>query len=303
MTKRVRKAVFPVAGLGTRFLPATKSMPKELLPVVDKPVIHYAVDEARAAGIEQFIFVSSRGKTAMEDHFDRSIELEETLKMRGKTEELQRLQDTLVNSGDLVFVRQQEPLGLGHAVWCARHIVGNEPFAVLLPDDIVMSNPPCISELIDAHETLGRSHVIAVQDVPKEHTSRYGILDPEAEVSPGLIRARGIVEKPDPELAPSTTAAIGRYVLDPAVFDHLDKGVQGAGNEIQLTDAIAATMDIAPLHGCHFKGTRYDCGDKLGFLKANIAFALQRPELADGLKDFMDDMLEIVSGHERQRIA
>ncbi len=290
MSKRVRKAVFPVAGLGTRFLPATKSMPKELLPVVDKPVIHYAVDEARAAGIEQFIFVSSRGKTAMEDHFDRSFELEETLRKRGRDADLKRLQDGLVNSGDLVFVRQQEPLGLGHAVWCARHIVGNEPFAVLLPDDIVMSDPPCIKELIDAHETLGRSHVIAVQDVPQEHTSRYGILDVEAEVSPGLVRAKGIVEKPKPEDAPSTTAAIGRYVLDPAVFDYLDKGVQGAGNEIQLTDAIAATMDVAPLHGCHFKGERYDCGDKLGFLQANIAFALQRPDLADGLRAFMREM-------------
>lgn len=292
MSKRVRKAVFPVAGLGTRFLPATKSMPKELLPVVDKPVLQYAVEEARAAGIEQFIFVSSRGKTAMEDHFDRSFELEDTLRKRGKTAELEILEKSIIDSGDLVFVRQQQPLGLGHAVWCARHIVGDEPFAVLLPDDIVMSDPPCIAELIDAHETLGRSHIIAVQDVPREHTSRYGILDPDAEVSPTLTRAKGIVEKPKPEDAPSTTAAIGRYVLDPAVFDYLDRGVQGAGNEIQLTDAIAATMDVAPLHGCHFKGERYDCGDKLGFLQANIAFALQRPELADGLRNFMKQMGE-----------
>jgi len=292
MSRRVRKAVFPVAGLGTRFLPATKSMPKELLPVVDKPVLQYAVEEARAAGIEQFIFVSSRGKTAMEDHFDRSFELEDTLRKRGKTAELEILEKSIIDSGDLVFVRQQQPLGLGHAVWCARHIVGDEPFAVLLPDDIVMSDPPCIAELIDAHETLGRSHIIAVQDVPREHTSRYGILDPDAEVSPTLTRAKGIVEKPKPEDAPSTTAAIGRYVLDPAVFDYLDQGVQGAGNEIQLTDAIAATMDVAPLHGCHFKGERYDCGDKLGFLQANIAFALQRPELADGLRNFMKQMGE-----------
>jgi UTP--glucose-1-phosphate uridylyltransferase len=292
MHRRVRKAVFPVAGLGTRFLPATKSMPKELLPVVDKPVIHYAVDEARAAGIEQFIFVSSRGKTAMEDHFDSAFELEETLRQRGKLEELDRLQKTLVNSGDLVFVRQQQPLGLGHAVWCARKIVGDEPFAVMLPDDIVMSDPPCIKELIDAHEEIGRSHVIAVQDVPREHTSRYGILDPEGDADSRIIRAKGIVEKPDPADAPSTVAAIGRYVLDPAVFAHLDKGVEGAGNEIQLTDAIAATMDVAPLHGCRFHGDRYDCGDKLGFLKANIAFALERPDLADGLRAFMKDMSE-----------
>lgn len=292
MSQRVRKAVFPVAGLGTRFLPATKSIPKELLPVVDKPVIHYAVDEARAAGIEQFIFVSSRGKTPMEDHFDRSFELEETLRKRGRDEDLKRLQDTLVNSGDLVFVRQQEPLGLGHAVWCARHIVGDEPFAVLLPDDIVMSDPPCIAELIDAHASLGPSHVIAVQDVPREHTNRYGILDLDAQVSPNIVRAKGIVEKPKPEDAPSTTAAIGRYVLDPSVFNHLDKRVQGTGNEIQLTDAIAATMDVAPLHGCHFKGERYDCGDKLGFLKANIAFALQRPDLAEGLRAFMRELTD-----------
>ena len=292
MSQRVRKAVFPVAGLGTRFLPATKSMPKELLPVVDKPVLQYAVEEARAAGIEQFIFVSSRGKTGMEDHFDRSFELEETLRERGKTAELEILEQSIIDSGDLVFVRQQQPLGLGHAVWCARHIVGDEPFAVLLPDDIVMSDPPCIAELIDAHETLGRSHIIAVQDVPREHTSRYGILDPDVEVSPTLMRAKGIVEKPKPEDAPSTTAAIGRYVLDPAVFEYLDRGVQGAGNEIQLTDAIAATMDVAPLHGCHFKGKRYDCGDKLGFLQANIAFALQRPDLADGLRKFMKEMGE-----------
>lgn len=292
MSRRVRKAVFPVAGLGTRFLPATKSIPKELLPVVDKPVLHYAVDEARAAGIEQFIFVSSRGKTAMEDHFDRAYELEETLRQRGRTVELERLVQATIESGDLVFVRQQQPLGLGHAVWCARHIVGDEPFAVLLPDDIVMSDPPCIAELIDAHESLGRSQIVAVQDVPREHTSRYGILDPEAQVAPNLTRAKGIIEKPKPEDAPSTTAAIGRYVLDPAVFEYLDKGVKGAGNEIQLTDAIAATMDVAPLHGCHFKGERYDCGDKLGFLQANIAFALQRPELAEGLRAFMKEIVD-----------
>ena len=288
---RVRKAVFPVAGLGTRFLPATKSMPKELLPVVDKPVIHYAVDEARAAGIEQFIFVSSRGKTAMEDHFDRSPELEKTLMAKGKTEGLEQLRSAMVNPGDMVFVRQQEPLGLGHAIWCARHIVGDEPFAVLLPDDIVMSEPSCMAELIAARAKLGRSHIIAVEDIPREHTSRYGILDPAEDENGGLFRAKGIVEKPDPAVAPSTTAAIGRYVLDPAVFGHLDRGKTGAGGEIQLTDAIAATMDAAPLHGCRFRGVRYDCGDKLGFLKANIAFALQRPDLADGLRDFIAEVM------------
>ncbi len=290
-TRRIRKAVFPVAGLGTRFLPATKSMPKELLPVVDKPVIHYAVDEAREAGIEQFIFVSSRGKSAMEDHFDRAPELEATLEARGKTEGLEQLRQSNVNAGDMVFVRQQEPLGLGHAIWCARHIVGDEPFAVLLPDDMVLAQPSCISQLIKAHEQVGGGSMIAVQDVPAEDTRKYGILDLEAEVTPGVFRARGIVEKPEPDVAPSTIAAIGRYVLEPSIFEYLDRKVLGAGNEIQLTDAIAQTMGSAPLHGCRFDGMRYDCGDKLGFLKANIASALLRPDLADGLSEFMREVL------------
>lgn len=288
--KRVRKAVFPVAGLGTRFLPATKSMPKELLPVVDRPLIQYAVDEARAAGIEQFIFVTSRGKTAIEDHFDRSIELEQTLEARGKTKELQQLDDALVRSGEMIFVRQQQPLGLGHAVWCAKHVIGDEPFAVLLADDLVLGHC-CIGELIAAHNRVGRSHIIAVENVPSEHSGRYGILDPKEELGGGVMRAKGIVEKPAPKDAPSTIAAIGRYVLDPAIFSHLDKGLEGSGNEIQLTDAIAATMDVAPLHGCSFGGTRYDCGDKLGFLKANLAAGLGRLDLADELRAFIDEIV------------
>ena len=286
--KRVRKAVFPVAGLGTRFLPATKSMPKELLPVVDKPLIQYAVDEARAAGIEQFIFVTSRGKTAMEDHFDRAIELEQTLEARGKTKELEQLDDALVRSGEMVFVRQQQPLGLGHAVWCAKHVVGNEPFAVLLADDLVLGGS-CIGELVAAYDRVGRSHIIAVEDVPREHTKRYGILNPEEDLGGGVVRAKGMIEKPDPADAPSTVAAIGRYVLDPAVFAYLERGLRGSGNEIQLTDAIAATMDVAPLYGCSFSGTRYDCGDKLGFLKANLAAGLERSDLVDGLRAFIDE--------------
>lgn len=280
---RVRKAVFPVAGLGTRFLPATKSMPKEMLTVVDKPLIQYAVDEARAAGIEQFIFVTSKGKTTLEDHFDRSFELESLLEQRGKTDALDSIHAAQIASGEMVFVRQQQPLGLGHAVWCARDVVGDEPFAVLLADDLVLGKS-CIGELIEAHARVGRSNVLAVEDVPREHTGRYGILVPEADMDEGLFRASGMVEKPNPEDAPSTTAAIGRYVIDPSIFGHLDKGIRGAGNEIQLTDAIAASMDTAPLYGCFFSGTRYDCGDKLGFLHANIAAGLERPELAGGLQ-------------------
>ena len=287
---RIRTAVFPVAGLGTRFLPATKTMPKEMLTVLDKPLIQYAVDEARAAGIERFVFVSARGKTAMEDHFDRNAELEAALESRGKVEALKVLRAAQIDPGAMVFVRQQEPLGLGHAVWCARHIVGDEPFAVLLPDDLVLG-PSCIGGLVEAYGKVGRSHIIAVEDVPREHTNRYGILEPEAEVAPGLFRAKGIVEKPAPEDAPSTTAAIGRYILDPAVFGHLEKGVRGAGNEIQLTDAIAATMNVAPLHGCAFSGVRYDCGDKLGFLTANVAAGLAREDMAEGLRAFLAERI------------
>ena len=291
MTKRIRKAVFPVAGLGTRFLPATKSMPKELLPVVDKPLIQYAVEEAFAAGIEQIIFVSSRGKNAMEDHFDRSPELEETLSSRNKTEGLSAVQNATIDSGDIVFVRQNKPLGLGHAIWCARHVIGNEPFAVLLPDDIVLGDHSCIGQLVEAYKAIDGGNIIAVQEVAPEHTRMYGILDPEGDTSSRVFRAKGMVEKPEPDVAPSRIAAIGRYVLEPSIFAALDRKEIGAGNEIQLTDAIAAVMDASPLHGCHFDGTRYDCGDKLGFLKANIAQALRREDLADGLRNFMNDTM------------
>lgn len=291
MPGRVRKAVFPVAGLGTRFLPATKSIPKELLPVVDKPVIQHAVDEAREAGIEQFIFVTSRGKGAMEDHFDRSPELEATLRARGKQDALDVLAQAQVHEGDMVVVRQHEPLGLGHAIWCARHVVGDEPFAVLLPDDVVLGQKSCIGQLIEAHAAQPRSHVIAVQDVPAADTRKYGILDPDTDGSAHVFRAKAMVEKPEPEDAPSRIAAIGRYVLDPVVFEHLNQKMLGAGNEIQLTDAIAGTMGTAPLYGCRFEGERFDCGDKLGFLKANISSALMRDELADGLRDFMRELL------------
>lgn len=292
MTKRIRKAVFPVAGLGTRFLPATKSMPKELLPVVDKPLIQYAVDEARAAGIEQFIFVSSRGKSMMEDHFDSALELEDTLRTRGKSEGLAAVEEATVDSGDMVVVRQSKPLGLGHAIWCARHIVGDEPFAVLLPDDIVLAEQSCIGQLVDAYGRIEGGNIIAVQEVLPEHTRMYGILDPEGDSDAALFRAKGMVEKPEPDVSPSLTAAIGRYVLEPSIFGYLERKQIGAGNEIQLTDAIAMAMGDSPLHGCRFEGTRYDCGDKLGFLKANIAQGLRRDDLADGLRAFLKDMMQ-----------
>ncbi len=285
MNARVRKAIFPVGGLGTRFLPATKAMPKEMLPVVDKPLIQYAVEEAREAGIEEFIFVTGRGKASIEDHFDRSQELEDTLSGRGKTAELELIADLLAAPGKVCYTRQQEPLGLGHAVWCARNLVGNEPFAVLLADDLVQANTPCLKQMVEAHEPIG-GNLVAVMDVPKEHTKRYGILD-VVEDNGSLAKAKGLVEKPDPEVAPSTLSIIGRYILQPEVFDELERQERGAGNEIQLTDAMARTIDRIPFHGLRFSGTRFDCGSKAGFLEANIAFALAREDLGSDMADIL----------------
>ncbi len=284
MAKRVRTAVFPVAGLGTRFLPATKVVAKEMLPVVDKPLIQYAVEEAVSAGIENFVFVTGRGKSVLVDHFDHAPELEELLKARGKDDVLENLLSSMPEPGKVFSVRQQVPLGLGHAVWCARALVGDDPFAVLLPDELLMSDPPCLRQLIDVHEREG-GHVMAVLEVPDAHTNRYGILDVESDDG-HVAKAKGMVEKPDPKDAPSRLANIGRYVLDPAVFAHLDKKVAGAGGEIQLTDAIdATTKDDVPFHGVRFTGERFDCGDKVGFLAANVAFALKRPDMADRVRD------------------
>lgn len=277
MTRRVRKAVFPVAGLGTRFLPATKLVAKEMLPVVDKPLIQYAVEECRKAGIEYFIFITGRGKAVLVDHFDHAPELESLLKERGKTDHLDELLGGLPTPGTIVATRQQEPLGLGHAVHCARAFVGDEPFAVVLPDDMVMADKPCIGQLIDAWEQTG-GNVVAVEDVPKDQTHKYGILDVESQ-SGNLFRARGLVEKPPVEKAPSTMAIIGRYVLDPLVMDELGRTKPGSGNEIQLTDAMNATLGKVPFHGVRFDGERFDCGDKVGFLEANIRFALEREEM------------------------
>lgn len=286
MTNRVRKAIFPVGGMGTRFLPATKAMPKEMLPVVDRPLIQYAVDEARAAGIEQFIFVTGRGKSAIEDHFDRSIELEASLEERGKASELTDLRESVLEPGNIAYVRQQEPLGLGHAVWCARHLVGDEPFAVLLADDLIQADVPCLRQMADVHAETG-GNVIAAMEVPDEHTTRYGIIDSggaEGRVQP----VGGLVEKPAQGTAPSNLAVIGRYILMPEVFGELERQETGAGGEIQLTDAMARLIGHQPFHGLAFDGRRFDCGDKLGFLEANVAFALARDDLGPGTRDMLD---------------
>jgi UTP--glucose-1-phosphate uridylyltransferase len=273
--------------MGTRFLPATKAMPKEMLPVVDKPLIQYAVEEAIAAGIEHFIFVTGRGKTALEDHFDHAPDLERTLRERGKTLEIAAVTSWMPKSGQVSYTRQQEPLGLGHAVWCARDLVDNEPFAVILPDDLILAKTACMKQLVDAHTEVG-GHVVAVADVPREHTKRYGILDVLTDDG-RLARAKGLVEKPDPDKAPSTLSIIGRYILHPRVFDFLDKQVRGAGNEIQLTDAIAKTIDSVPFHGLRFTGRRFDCGDKVGWLHANLSFALDRPDMHDQVAEVLKE--------------
>ncbi|HEX9489203.1 MAG TPA: UTP--glucose-1-phosphate uridylyltransferase GalU [Stellaceae bacterium] len=288
MAQRIRKAVFPVGGLGTRFLPATKAMPKEMLPVVDKPLIQYAVEEAQHAGIEEFIFVTGRSKTAIEDHFDQSYELETTLKERGKNAQVITVNSWMPRPGQVAYTRQQVPLGLGHAVWCARNLVGDEPFAVLLADDLILADKPCLTQMVEAHdETDG--NVVAVMEVAREHTNRYGILDIEQDDG-RLVKMRGVVEKPEPAKAPSNLSIIGRYILQPEVFDHLARIGRGAGNEIQLTDALAELIrGNKPFHGLRFAGRRFDCGDKVGFLQANIAFALSRPDMSEAVKQILSE--------------
>jgi UTP--glucose-1-phosphate uridylyltransferase len=282
MGHKIRKAVFPVAGLGTRFLPATKAMPKEMLTVVDKPVIQYALEEARAAGIEEFIFVTGRNKTALEDHFDYSYELQRTLEERGKTAALEAIKAWLPKPGQVASLRQQLPLGLGHAVLCAKNLIGDEPFAVILPDDLVLSQVPCLQQLVDVHEETG-GNVVAVVDVPREHTNKYGILDVSSDDG-RLASVRGLVEKPAPAEAPSTLSIIGRYILTPTIFGHLENTGKGAGGEIQLTDGMVKLLGSEPFHGLRFEGARYDCGDKIGFLEANIAFGLARSDVASDLR-------------------
>lgn len=283
--KRVRKAVFPVAGFGTRFLPATKAVPKELLPVVDRPLIQYAIDEARAAGIEQMIFVTGRSKHAIEDYFDSAFEIEHDLKAKQKAEILEAMGPTRLDPGQAAFVRQQQMAGLGHAVWCARHLIGDEPFAVLLPDELLW-NPanPCLKQMCDTYGEKG-GNVVAVVEVPEEHTNRYGIVSP-GEIAGPVTEVKGLIEKPKAGTAPSRLAVVGRYILQPEVMDILSEGKKGAGGEIQLTDAMAELLGKQPFHAQTFEGTRHDCGEKAGFIIANLALALERADIADTIRAF-----------------
>jgi UTP--glucose-1-phosphate uridylyltransferase len=282
----IRKVVFPVAGLGTRMLPATKAIPKEMLPVVDKPIIQYAFEEARAAGAEHFIFVTGRGKTVIEDHFDRAYELEDALSQKDKRAELEAVKAWAPAPGELSYTRQQEPLGLGHAVWCARDLVGDEPFAVVLVDDLIVGEVPCLKQMVRAHGETG-GNIVAVEEVALEHTRRYGILDP-AEDDGRLVAIKGLVEKPEPERAPSRLGIIGRYILMPEVFEHLGRQQTGAGGEIQLTDAMHRMIGRQPFHGLRFVGRRFDCGAKLGYLEAIVACALERGELRAGMREVLE---------------
>ena len=282
----IKKAIFPVGGLGTRFLPATKAMPKEMLPVVDKPLIQYAVEEAAEAGVEEFIFVTGRNKTAIEDHFDHSFELEETLAAKGKDEALHLVKDMLHTPGSVFYVRQQQPAGLGHAVWCARHLVGSEPVAVLLADDLILG-ASCVKEMVDAYKA---GNMVAVMDVPHEQTGSYGIVTPGADDG-RIVRVEGLVEKPDPSSAPSNIAVVGRYIITPEVFETLAAQERGAGGEIQLTDALAKQIGKAPFSGVRFSGERFDCGSKLGFLQANVAFSLNNDAMRDQLRDWLGERL------------
>ena len=285
-SKPVRKAVFPVGGMGTRFLPATKAVPKEMLPVVDRPLIQYAVDEALAAGIEQLIFVTARGKNPLEDYFDIAGELVATLSARGKQAQLAALDGTQLAPGNISYVRQQEPLGLGHAVWCARHIVGDEPFAVLLPDELLWSpESPCLKQMVEAYDKVG-GNILAVMEVPQEHTDRYGIITPGRRDG-ALTEMTGMVEKPRPADAPSRLAAVGRYILQPEVMGVLSAHKRGAGGEVQLTDSMAELIGQQPFHGYTYSGRRFDCGDKAGHINANIALALERPDIGPEVRAFI----------------
>ncbi len=282
MPQPIRTAVFTVAGLGTRFLPATKALPKEMLPVVDRPLIQYAVDEAREAGIEKFIFITGRNKGVIEDHFDKQFELEQTLASRGKSNELAELERDLPQAGQASFTRQQQPLGLGHAVWCARELVGDEPFALLLPDMLFKASPGVLSQMIAAHDSNG-GNVVAVEEVPHQDVSSYGVVG-RGEGPDSGFRITSMVEKPKPEEAPSNLIISGRYLLQPQIFALLARGVRGAGGEIQLTDAMQTLMETQPFTGVRYIGQSFDCGSKVGFLTANIIFALDRPDIADGFK-------------------
>ncbi|MCM2561870.1 UTP--glucose-1-phosphate uridylyltransferase GalU [Lutimaribacter sp. EGI FJ00015] len=290
MKKKVTKAIFPVAGLGTRFLPATKSVPKEIMTLVDRPLIQYAIDEARAAGIKEFIFVTSRGKSALEDYFDEAPQIEQKLRKDGKTELLETLKSTNMESGAIAYLRQHKPLGLGHAVWCARRLIANEPFAVILPDDVISAEKPCLQQMVEAYEETG-GNIVAAMEVPPEKAKSYGVLDIEKDMG-SMVSVKGMVEKPAPGTEPSNLAVIGRYILTPAVLQNLNKLKVGASGEIQLTDAIAAQIGSEQgVYGYRFRGQRFDCGSKAGFLQATVAFGLSRPDLRDELSQYLQEIV------------
>ncbi|WP_299563166.1 UTP--glucose-1-phosphate uridylyltransferase GalU [uncultured Sulfitobacter sp.] len=294
MGNKVTTAIFPVAGMGTRFLPATKSVPKEIMTLVDRPLIQYAIDEARAAGITEFIFVTSRGKGALEDYFDLAPNLEEELRSKGKDALLEVLQETNMDSGAIAYIRQHKALGLGHAVWCARRLVGDQPFAVILPDDVISADKPCLQQMVEAYEETG-ANMVAAMEVAPERTSSYGILD-VAEEDGKLLHVKGMVEKPKADESPSNLAVIGRYILSPNVLSNLDHMKKGAGGEIQLTDAIAAELDQnRKVYGYRFSGQRFDCGSKSGFLQATVSYGLARPELRDDLAAYLKDIVPDLS--------
>jgi UTP--glucose-1-phosphate uridylyltransferase len=298
--QKIKKVVFPVGGLGTRFLPATKSMPKEMLPVVDKPLIHYAFEEAQAAGIEQFIFVTGRNKHSIEDHFDHVFELQSHLSNKKKNKELEMTSHWLPQAGNVSFIRQQEPRGLGHAVWCARHLIGDDPFAVVLADDMVLADTPCLKQMVGAYNKSG-GNVLGVMDIPRDKTGSYGIVDINISAQTNnkrLVKAKGLVEKPAPDKAPSTLSIIGRYILQPKVLDMLAKQKPGAGGEIQLTDAISDMIGKEDVFGYRFEGTRYDCGGLVGFVAANVAYALAREEIRERMVTELNAVFER-SGVER----
>jgi len=290
MKNRVTKAIFPVAGLGTRFLPATKSIPKEIMTLVDRPLIQYAIDEARAAGIKEFIFVTSRGKSALEDYFDHAPELENALRKKGKDDLFEALKATNMESGAIAYIRQHKALGLGHAVWCARRLLSNEPFAVILPDDVIAAETPCLQQMVEAHAETG-GNMVAAMEVPANKTSAYGILDVKEDMGT-VVSVKGMVEKPDEGSAPSNLAVIGRYILTPDIMNNLHKIKTGAGGEVQLTDAIAQEIDKSGnVFGYRFRGQRFDCGSKAGFLQATVAFGMAREDLRDEFTDYLSDLM------------
>jgi UTP--glucose-1-phosphate uridylyltransferase len=295
MQQPIRKAVFPVAGLGTRFLPATKAMPKEMLTVVDRPLIQMVVDEAREAGIEHMVFVTGRNKAVIEDHFDKQYELESTLRKRDKTAELNALSDDLPSAGQTSFTRQQEPLGLGHAVWCAREIVGHEPFALILPDMVMKAEPGCLAQMVEVYNSRGGGNIIAVEETPWEHVHRYGVVGAD-QWEDNHFAITSMVEKPKREQAPSNLIISGRYILQPEIFAEIEKQKPGAGGEIQITDAMVRLMDRQPFHGVKFKGKTYDCGDKVGFMAANVAYGLEREDLAPAFREALTEIISSLGG-------